>query len=69
MEEKIQSGKDSEGVGDESNLLPSEKCGFVFTNNFKAKFPCQRPAGHRGAHSLMTYREDRAPLYSEGATK
>lgn len=37
-----------------------EKCSFVFSNAYKAKFPCQRPTGHSGAHSLTVFREDRA---------
>lgn len=33
-------------------------CPFVFSNTYKAKFPCQRPRGHEGAHSLSRYRGD-----------
>lgn len=34
-------------------------CSFVFINRHKARFPCQRPYGHRGAHSISRFREDR----------
>lgn len=34
-------------------------CDFVFSNEHKAKFPCQRPRGHQGAHSLHAHKEDR----------
>lgn len=40
------------------NPKKSQHCNFVFVNEFRAKFPCQRPKGHRGAHSLSRWKED-----------
>ncbi len=36
-------------------------CDFRLTNRHKAQFPCQRPQGHRGAHSLSRHKGDDAP--------
>lgn len=36
----------------------SNQCDFVFSNQYKGRFPCQRPSGHNGAHSLSRFRGD-----------
>lgn len=42
-----------------------QPCLFVFVNGFKAKFPCQRPRGHQGAHSLSRFKGDKSAAGSK----